>query len=74
MVDVFVGLSVLDVATGVVDDVPDTDWNGEDDLDVSEGVGAMVVVDCDVEVELEGEVDVPVVEVLVAPVLVEDVT
>ena len=45
MVDGFVDLSVLDVATLVPEDSPDVDLNVRDDVDISGVVGVMVVVD-----------------------------
>ena len=57
MVDVFIDLSVLDVATLIAEDSPDVDLNVEDDVDISGVVGVMVVVDCNEEVELACEVE-----------------
>ena len=72
VVDVVVGLSVLDVARVLVEDAPAVDWNVAEDVDIPFLCFGKVV-EREMDVELAGEVAssaVTVVEYLAVPVLV----
>ena len=65
---------MLNVSSVIVEDAPNVDWKEEEDVNISVVGGVLVFVDCDVEVELTNESDVSVVAVLIASVLVENIT